>query len=103
MGPNPDDSMFWHYLYDDPGRGFKFVSHYRNVDEKLLQTESLPGCSSVERAKLCKEIQALIHEDVPNAFLYVPLDNVAWNTRVKGINPGAWSTYYNIEEWYIDP
>ena len=69
----------------------------------LDEAKSLPGCSTAERGEKYKRIQELIHEDAPYAFLYNPLGNVIWNTRLKGINPGPWATYYNVQEWYIAP
>jgi len=102
MGSDPEDAVFWAYRYDDPGGGFNFVSYYNEeVDTLLFEAKSLPGCSTEERGEKYKRIQELIHEDAPYAFLYNPLGNTIWNTRLLGINPAPWSTYYNVEEWYI--
>jgi peptide/nickel transport system substrate-binding protein len=104
MGSDPEDSIFWAYRYDDPGSGFNFVSYYNEEVERLLfEAKSLPGCSLEERGQMYKRIQALIHEDVPYAFLYNPLGNVIWNTRLQGIDPGPWSMDYNIHTWYLMP
>jgi peptide/nickel transport system substrate-binding protein len=104
MGMQPEDSTFWAYRYDNPGSGFNFVSYYNEeVDRLLFEAKSLPGCSTEERGKLYKRIQELIHEDAPYAFLYNPLGNVIWNTRLQGIDPGPWSIDYNIHTWYLKP
>lgn len=104
MGSDPEDSVFWAYRNDAPGGGFNFISYYDPEVETLLdEAKSLPGCSTVERGEKYKRIQEIIHEDAPYAFLYNPLGNVIWNTRVMGVNPGPWSTYYNVHEWYIAP
>jgi peptide/nickel transport system substrate-binding protein len=104
MGSDPEDSVFWAYRYDDPGGGFNFVSYYNEEVDKLLQdARSLPGCSTEGRGTMYKRIQEIIHEDAPYAFIVNPLGNVIWNTRLQGINPGPWSTYYNVEEWYLKP
>jgi peptide/nickel transport system substrate-binding protein len=104
MGSDPEDAVFWAYRYDDPGGGFNFVSYYNEeVDKLLFEAKSLPGCSTEERGAKYKRIQEIIHEDAPYAFFYNPLGNTIWNTRLQGINPAPWSTYYNVEEWYIGP
>jgi peptide/nickel transport system substrate-binding protein len=104
VGPDPEDAVFWAYRYDDPAGGFNFVSYYNEeVDQLLFEAKSLPGCSAEGRGEKYKRIQELIHEDAPYAFLYVPLFNVIWNTRLQAIDPGPWITYYNVEEWYITP
>jgi peptide/nickel transport system substrate-binding protein len=104
MGSDPEDSVFWAFRNDYPGGGFNFVSYYNeNVDKWLDDAKSLPGCDTAARGELYRQIQGQIHEDVPYAFLYNPLGNTIWNTRLQGVNPGPWSTYYNVQEWYISP
>lgn len=104
LGSDPEDSIFWAYRNDYPGGGFNFVSYFNeDVETWLQQAKSLPGCSTVERGELYRKIQEQIHEDAPYAFLYNPLGNVIWNTRLQGVNPGAWRTYYNIQDWYLTP
>jgi peptide/nickel transport system substrate-binding protein len=104
MGSDPDDSAFWSYRYDVPGSGFNFVSYFNEeVDRLLFEAKSLPGCSIEERAEKYKRIQELIREDVPYVFLYNPLGNIIWNTRLRGVEPAPWSTHYNIHTWYLSP
>jgi peptide/nickel transport system substrate-binding protein len=104
LGVDPDDSFFWSYGNDDPGFGFNLYSYYNEeVEQKLSQAKSIPGCPIQGRSSLYQDIQSQIHEDVPYVLLYNTLTNVLWNTRVQGINPGPWSTDYNVHEWYIKP
>jgi peptide/nickel transport system substrate-binding protein len=104
MGADPDDSAIWAYRYDDPGDGFNFISYYnQEVEEKVWQARAVKGCSDEERGELYKEVQAMIHDDVPYAFLYNPQGIMIWNTRLAEINPGPWSTYYNVHQWYLTP
>lgn len=104
LGSDPEDSSFWAYRNDSPGGGFNFVSYYNEeVEEKLNEARSLPGCGVEERGQLYRDIQTQILDDAPYTFLYVPLTNVVWNTRLEGIDPQPWSTYYNVEGWYLMP
>ena len=104
LGSDPEDSSLFAYRNDAPGSGFNFVSYYNEtVEENLSTARSLPGCDSGERGALYKEIQQAMHEDAPYAFLYVPLGNVVWNSRLQNVDPGPWLTYWNVEDWYIAP
>lgn len=104
LGSDPEDSSFWAYRNDSPGGGFNFVSYYNEqVEENLNQARSLPGCDIGERGAMYTDIQAQILEDAPYAFLYVPLTNTVWNTRLQGIDPQPWQIYYNVEGWFLMP
>ncbi len=104
LGSDPEDSSFWAYRNDSPGGGFNFVSYYNEVvEENLNQARSLPGCDTGERGAMYSDIQAQILEDAPYAFLYVPLTNTVWNTRLQGIDPQPWQIYYNVEDWFLLP
>jgi peptide/nickel transport system substrate-binding protein len=48
-----------------------------------------------------QEIQTMLHDDAPYVFMYNPLANTVWNTRVQDIDPAPWSTYYNVQDWFI--
>lgn len=101
-GTDPDDVGLWEFRFDTVGSGFNFTSYYNPRMEELGQAaKTLPGCDTAERAVMYKEIQQLMHDDAPYVFLYNPLGNVVWNTRLQNIEPGAWSTYYNVEDWFM--
>jgi peptide/nickel transport system substrate-binding protein len=104
MGEDPNDAVLWAYRYDDPGNGLNFISYYNEqVEEKIWKARAVKGCSDEERGEIYREIQSLIHEDTPYAFLFNPMDTVIWNTRLAEINPGPWSTYYNVHQWFLAP
>jgi peptide/nickel transport system substrate-binding protein len=103
-GTDPDDVGLWEYRFDSVGSGFNFTSYYNPEMEELGQAaKTLVGCDSAARAELYQEIQQMLHDDAPYVFLYNPLTNVTWNTRVEGIDPGPWQTYWNVEDWAISP
>lgn len=104
LGSDPEDSSLFAYRNDTVGSGFNFVSYYNEtVEENLTDARSLAGCDTGARGELYRENQQLMHEDAPYAFLYVPLGNVVWNTRLNDVDPGPWSTYHNVEDWFITP
>jgi peptide/nickel transport system substrate-binding protein len=103
-GTDPNDENLWSTEYDTPGSGFNFVS-YQNpeIEELLDQGVSVPGCATEERAPFYKEIQQIIHDDVPYVFVSGGVGNTAYTTKWAGIDPGAWAFYHNVHEWYLTP
>jgi peptide/nickel transport system substrate-binding protein len=101
-GTDPDDTGLWEFRFDTVGSGFNFTSYYNPRMEELGKAAlTLPGCDPAERAVMYHEIQQMLHDDAPYVFLYNGLGNVVWNTRLQNVEPGPWSTYYNVQDWYI--
>lgn len=102
LGSDPDNSWYWTYRNDEPGFGFNSGSYYNATQEaNIWAGRSVPGCAPADRAPFYKENQQIVYDELPYIFLYVPLVNTITHTRVHGVAPGPWSTYYNVEEWYI--
>ncbi|MFN3978888.1 MAG: ABC transporter substrate-binding protein [Caldilinea sp.] len=101
MGADPNDDVFWRSDFDTPGSGFNFVS-YQNprIDELLQAGVTVPGCDPEERAPFYKEIQQIIHDDVPYVFISGGVGDVGYNNRWAGIDPGPWSFYWNVHKWW---
>ncbi len=101
LGTDPNDDAFWSSRFDTPGSGFNFVS-YQNprIDELLEAGYSVPGCAPEDRAPIYKEIQQIIHDDIPYIFISGGVGNVGYNAKWAGLNPGPWSFYWNVHQWY---
>lgn len=101
LGSDPNDDAFWHTRFDTPESGFNFVS-YQNprVNELLEEGVSVPGCSTEERAPYYKEIQQIIHDDIPYIFVTGGVGNTGYSADWAGIDPGPWSFYWNVHEWW---
>ncbi len=101
LGTDPNDDSFWHTKFDTPGSGFNFVSYQNErVDELLEQGLAVPRCAPEERAPYYREIQQIIHDDIPYVFVTGSVGNFGYNARWEGLNPGPWSFYWNPQEWY---
>jgi len=100
LGSDPNDDAFWRSDFDTPESGFNFVS-YQNpkIDELLKAGVSVPGCSTDERAPYYKEIQQIIHDDVPYVFISGGVGDTGYRNRWAGIDPGPWSFYWNVHQW----
>lgn len=102
LGTDPNDDAFWATEYDTPGSGFNFVSYHSDkMDELLMQGKSVVGCKTEDRAPFYKQIQQMIHDDVPYVFISGGVGNTAYAKRWANLDPKPWSTYYNIHQWYL--
>lgn len=102
LGNDPNDEAFWHRRYDVPGSGFNFVSYSNpHIDRLLEQGNLVPGCGKETRAPIYKEIQQIIHEDIPYIFLTGNVKLVGYSKRWEGIDPGNWSFNHNEERWSL--
>jgi peptide/nickel transport system substrate-binding protein len=102
LGPDPNDDAFWHTQFDVPGSGFNAVSYHNPDLDKLLQEGvSVPDCSTEKRAPIYKQIQEIIHADVPYIFITGTVGNEAYSKRWQNINPGPWIFYHNIEQYTL--
>jgi len=102
LGSDPNDDNFWALQSDIPGSGFNFVSFSNDrVDELLKNGLSVPGCDPAVRAPYYKEIQQIIHDEIPYIFMTGSIGNTGYAKRWQGVDPGPWSFYWNVEEWTL--
>ena len=101
LGTDPNDDSFWHSKFDTPESGFNFVS-YNNpeIDELLDAGIAIPGCAVADAAPIYQQIQQIIHDDIPYIFVSGSIGNTAYTKEWGGVDPGEWSLYYNVHEWY---
>ncbi len=102
--PEPDDSSQFSFKNDEVGAGFNFVSFYDEQFESNLDNgKAVAGCNEADRAPFYVDNQAIFKDAAPYAMLYVGLANSVWYNDLQDYDPNAWSSRYNIEEWYLAP
>jgi peptide/nickel transport system substrate-binding protein len=102
MGTNPDDSRLWSAASDAPGSGYNFISYYNpDLELKLNEARSAPGCDQDMRTALYRKIQAQLYEEQPYCWIDVPRNVVVLHDRIGGTNPGPWSVWHNVHEWFV--
>ena len=101
IGSDPNDDVFWSSAFDVVGSGFNNTS-YQNarVEELLVEGYSVPGCAPADRAPIYKEIQQIIHEELPYIFLGGRVANAFYNKDWQNVDPGSWNFNWNIHNWY---
>ncbi len=102
LGSDPNDDAFWSTEFDTPESGFNFVSYQSaEVDDLLQKGVTVPGCAPEGRAPYYQQIQQIIHDDIPYVFITGGVGNTGYTTKWGNVDPGPWSFYYNVHEWYL--
>lgn len=100
LGGDPNDSRLWQRGADRPGSGFNFVSFANDrVEELLAAGLALPGCDPAQRAHYYKEVQQIIHDELPYIFLAGTVGNIGYSQHWQAIAPSPWNFYWNVEKW----
>jgi len=104
FGIDPDDHELWQAETDRPGSGFNFVSYQNQRIESLLeQGLTMRGCQPQDRAPIYREIQQILHDDLPYIFLAGIVQNIGYTSQWGGPAPGPWDFYHNVQTWYRLP
>ena len=100
IGIDPDDHELWQAATDRPGSGFNFVSYQNQRVEGLLeQGLTMRGCQLQDRAPIYREIQSVLHNDLPYIFLAGIVQNIGYTSQWGGIDPGPWDFYHDVQTW----
>jgi len=97
-----DHSSLFHPAGDRVGSGNNFTS-YNNPEVTALLDEArtLPGCNVNERAELYADVQRILQEDQPYAWLFVYESLYAASDGIQGFAPQPEFPFWNVEEWVV--
>lgn len=99
IGLDPDTYIMWHSSQTGPNQ-YNFVSYSNpEVDELLIQ-----GRKTFElekRKAIYQKIHAILAEDQPYCFLYVPDALPVVDARFHGIKQEKAGISYNFEKWWV--
>lgn len=100
---NPDLYPFWHSSQkQDPGFNLGMLN---NEDADELLRDIRQELDEGKRVEKYKELQKIIAEEVPAAFLYsphylYPISNSVKGMEVRNINSSSWR-FADINKWYV--
>ncbi len=97
--PDPDIYDVWHSSRARPG-GLNFTRYQNPELDRLLEAQRRTF-DKARRKAIVDRIQAILAEDVPYAFLYVPDALPIVNARFHGIKPAPAGIGYNFIRWYV--
>ena len=97
LSPTPDPYLFWHSASDKPG-GFNLVGYHNPQVDKLIE-ESQSIIDKKQLAAMWQEMFALIVDDNPYLFLYIPNSITAVNKEIHPIEPALGGIWHNYIQW----
>ena len=99
IGLDPDNYIMWHSSQTGPGQ-YNFVS-YSNPEVDRLLERGRRTFDPAERKRIYQRIHAVLAEDQPYCFLYVPDALPIVDARFHGIKQEKAGIWYNFEEWWV--
>ncbi|WP_251860152.1 peptide-binding protein [Clostridium sp. Marseille-Q2269] len=103
LSADPDPKAFWssQAVSDKKGEvGYNIVG-YKNPEVDKLIDEGLSTIDRTKRAETYAKFGKIINEDVPEVFLYVQNNDIAYNKNLENFKPSTFSEFANIENWEI--
>jgi peptide/nickel transport system substrate-binding protein len=99
MGRDPDLYDIWHSSKTKKGE-YNFIGYANEEVDRLL----VAGRRTFDigtRKKIYHRIHAILAEEQPYAFLYVPDATPIVHKRFKGIEPAPLGIFYNFNDWRV--
>jgi len=97
LSPTPDPYLFWHSDNDKKG-GFNLVGYKNKKIDKMIEESQ----SIIDREKLSaiwREMFAIITEDNPYLFLYIPNSITAVSKKIQNVEPSSSGVWHNYIKW----
>ncbi len=99
LSRDPDLYDMWYSTKTKDGE-FNFVS-YANPEVDKLLIEGRQTFDMNRRKEIYHQIHAIISDDAPYVFLYVPDALPIINKRFKGVKKEPLGIWYNFKDWYV--
>lgn len=99
IGIDPDNYIMWHSSQTGPNQ-YNFVS-YSNPDVDELLVQGRRTFDLEKRKRIYRKIHAILAEDQPYCFLYVPDSLPIVDARFHGIKQEKAGIWYNFENWWV--
>ena len=99
MSRDPDLYDIWHSSKMKKGE-YNFVG-YKNKEVDRLLVEGRRTFDRAKRKRIYHRIHAVLAEEQPYAFLYVPDATPIVHKRFKGVEPAPLGIFYNFKDWYV--
>jgi peptide/nickel transport system substrate-binding protein len=99
IGIDPDNYIMWHSSQTGPNQ-YNFVSYNNPEVDKLLEL-GRKTFDRKKRQKIYQKVHAILAEDQPYCFLYVPDALPIVAARFHGIKQEKAGIWYNFEDWWV--
>lgn len=99
IGIDPDNYIMWHSSQTGPNE-YNFVS-YSNPEVDRLLVLGRKTFDQRKRQDIYRKVHAILAEDQPYCFLFVPDALPIVNTKFHGIRQTKAGIWYNFEDWWV--
>lgn len=99
LSRDPDSYDIWHSSKTKEGE-FNFIS-YNNPEVDKLLLEGRQTFDIEKRKEIYHKIHAILSDDAPYTFLYVPDALPILHKRFKGVKKEPLGIFYNFKDWYV--
>lgn len=99
MGRDPDLYDLWHSSKTKKGE-YNFIG-YKNSEVDRLLVAGRRIFDVKKRKKIYHRIHAILADEQPYAFLYVPDATPIVHKRFKGVEQAPLGIFYNFKDWYV--
>lgn len=99
LSRDPDLYDIWHSSKTKEGE-FNFIS-YKNEEVDRLLLDGRRTFDTEKRKKIYHRIHAILSEDQPYTFLYVPDALPVLHKRFKGVEKAPLGIWYDFIHWYV--
>jgi peptide/nickel transport system substrate-binding protein len=99
LGRDPDCYDIWHSSKTKEGE-FNFIG-YNNPEVDRLMLEGRQTFDINKRKEIYHRIHAILSDDAPYTFLYVPDALPILHKRFKGVKKEPLGIFYNFKDWYV--
>lgn len=99
---DPDQTTLFTRAGDIIGSSDNTGSYTNQTIETLMEkARTLPGCDPAARAEIYHEIQTILQEDQPYAWLYSANDMIVADGGILGFEPRPGRPFWNIRDWIV--
>lgn len=105
LGIEPDPYGIWHSTQiPDPAKattGFNFGAFTNPEFDKAIEAGRSGNCSQAERKKNYETFNKILNEEQPYMFGFSPNTLLVVPQSLRAIDPGTFSSTWNIEKWWF--
>ena len=98
---DPDPIAIWHSNAINDDGGWNQVSFSDPVADQCME-DALKTTDVAERTELYKTFCQIVNEQCPWVFLYEPDTIMAYTSKLQNYEPGAYRSFPDIVNWYIE-
>ena len=94
-----DPYQIWHSTQAE-SRGSNSISFKNKRVDELIEKNRREFNADV-RMQYMREFQEILHEEQPYTFVVIPMSNISYHKRFRGVNIYPFRPGYDLREWWV--